>query len=78
MQPCNLHVCEAAAIQKEMQMAVIMNIAALKLCCKETTEDQCHVAARPQTLTAAGEHATADSVCVLISGADAERCAYAT
>ena len=54
MQPCNLYVCAAAAIQQEMQMAVIMNIAALKLCCKEADEQACPVAARPRTQTVAG------------------------
>lgn len=54
MQPCNLYVCAAAAIQQEMQMAVIMNIAALKLCCKEADEQACPVAAQPQTRTIAG------------------------
>ena len=56
MQPCKLYVCEAAAIQKEMQMAVIMNIAALKLCCKEANEQACAGASRPQMITATGKH----------------------
>ena len=40
-QDCNLYLCEAAALQKEMEMALIMNVAALKLCCKESKEDAC-------------------------------------
>lgn len=41
VQDCNLYLCEAAALQKEMEMALIMNVAALKLCCKESKEDAC-------------------------------------
>ena len=40
-QDCALYLCEAAALQKEMEMALIMNVAALKLCCKESKEEAC-------------------------------------
>ena len=38
-------------------MAVIMNIAALKLCCKEADEQACPATTRPRTRTVAGTHA---------------------
>jgi len=65
LQPCNLYVCAAAAIQQEMQMAVIMNIAALKLCCKEADEQACPVAARPRTRTVAGTRPAACPLAVM-------------
>jgi hypothetical protein len=55
MQPCGLYLCSAAAIQSEMQMAAIMNIAALKLCCKEAKDEPCPVFARPGGQSATGK-----------------------
>jgi len=57
-QDCSLYLCEAAALQKEMEMALIMNVAALKLCCKESKEEACAAPERrPWPNAAAGAQA---------------------
>jgi len=40
-QAYSLYLCEAAALQEEQEMALIMIAAALKLCCKEAKAEAC-------------------------------------
>ena len=67
-QDCDLYLCEARALQKEMEMALIMNVAALKLCCKESKEDACALPERrPWPDAAAGARLATVAAKVLTS-----------